>query len=47
VTAGPEKLRAAESRAKKNNLRLWKEFIPSKRSGDRRMEFDGVVNRFE
>jgi staphylococcal nuclease domain-containing protein 1 len=48
VTAGPEKLRAAESRAKKNNLRVWKEFVPANNhSRGRKMEFDGVVNRYD
>jgi staphylococcal nuclease domain-containing protein 1 len=47
VTAGPSKLRAAEIRAKKSNLRLWKGFVPtSNLMGGKRMEFDGVVNRY-
>lgn len=46
VTAGPEKLRAAESKAKKKNLRLWKEFVPSAvNASGRKMEFDGIVTR--
>lgn len=46
VTAGPEKLRAAESRAKKKNLRIWKGFVPSGLgTGNRRKEFDAVVSR--